>query len=105
MAAVGDHPLVTLGGLRYAMKVVQRPPEAIEDRNVSSVTRLVPPRAVKTALPMPPHTADRVRATRAAIRDVLHGRDTTRLVVVVGPCSIHDPAAAVDYAERLAAVS
>ncbi len=41
-----------------------------------------------------------VANTRQAIADVIHGRDS-RLVVVVGPCSIHDPAAAIDYAERL----
>ncbi|HUK34118.1 MAG TPA: 3-deoxy-7-phosphoheptulonate synthase, partial [Vicinamibacterales bacterium] len=42
---------------------------------------------------------------RQAIRDVIHGRDRNRLVVVVGPCSIHDPAAAMEYAERLVRVA
>ena len=74
--------------------------EALEDRNVTDVRPLVTPRAVKTALPVPAETAAAVRAAREAIRGVLHGQDD-RLVVVVGPCSIHDPAAAVDYAERL----
>jgi 3-deoxy-7-phosphoheptulonate synthase len=40
-------------------------------------------------------------AARNAIHAILHGTDD-RLLVVVGPCSVHDPAAAVDYAERLA---
>jgi 3-deoxy-7-phosphoheptulonate synthase len=42
-----------------------------------------------------------VARARGAIRDVLHGRDPRRLVVVVGPCSIHDPELALEYAERL----
>src|SRR5262249_26408486 len=41
----------------------------------------------------------------AAIRDVIHGRDPQRLVAVVGPCSIHDPAAAYEYAEKLKRVA
>lgn len=45
--------------------------------------------------------ADTVYAARAAIHDILHGPDD-RLLVVVGPCSIHDPKAARDYAGRLA---
>src|SRR5947209_16865303 len=44
-----------------------------------------------------------VMAARNAIHAILNGTDD-RLLVVVGPCSIHDPAAAVDYAERLAAM-
>ena len=74
----------------------------LEDRNVSAVVPLVSPRRVKTAAPLPEAAATCVDETRTAIRDVLHGRDRRRVVVVVGPCSIHDPAAAVEYAERLA---
>ncbi len=47
---------------------------------------------------------ERVAAARGAIADILEGRDD-RLVVVVGPCSIHDPAAALDYAGPLAAAA
>ena len=39
--------------------------------------------------------------TRDAIRRILHGRDRERLLIIVGPCSIHDTKAAIDYAERL----
>jgi 3-deoxy-7-phosphoheptulonate synthase len=79
--------------------------ERLEDRNVSAVIPLIPPRAVKEELPVAAEEAELVRSTRAAIRDVLHGRDRRRLVVVVGPCSIHDPQAALDYARRLAGVA
>src|ERR1700750_756611 len=47
-------------------------------------------------------TATRVAlAARNAIHAILHGTDD-RLLVIVGPCSVHDPEAAVDYAQRLA---
>src|SRR5690625_6464144 len=42
-----------------------------------------------------------VHGSRKAIHQILHGKDD-RLVVVIGPCSIHDPKAALEYAERLA---
>ena len=77
-------------------------PERLDDRNVTAVTPLVAPRVVRETFRLPPEAAARVRTTRAAIRDILHGRDRHRLLVVVGPCSIHDPAAALEYAQRLA---
>ncbi|MGB6183348.1 MAG: 3-deoxy-7-phosphoheptulonate synthase [Rhodococcus sp. (in: high G+C Gram-positive bacteria)] len=46
----------------------------------------------------------RVSADRAALRDILDGADD-RLAVIVGPCSVHDPVAAMDYAGRLAALA
>jgi 3-deoxy-7-phosphoheptulonate synthase len=79
--------------------------EQLEDRNVTEVVPLVSPGAVKQRLAVGAAEADVVRRARGAIRDVLHGRDRRRLVVVVGPCSIHDPEAALDYAGRLAAVA
>ncbi|PXX98202.1 3-deoxy-7-phosphoheptulonate synthase [Halomonas sp. LBP4] len=56
---------------------------------------------LRRALPLPPGLAERIAGQRQAIRDVLDGRDD-RLLVVVGPCSIHDPEAALAYARRLA---
>ncbi len=79
--------------------------EKIEDRNVEGIMPLISPRAVKAAQPLTPRAAELVSDTRRAIRDVLHGRDRNRLVVVVGPCSIHDPAAALDDARRLLAIA
>jgi 3-deoxy-7-phosphoheptulonate synthase len=52
-------------------------------------------------IPRTPTATRIVMAARNAIHAILHGTDD-RLLVVVGPCSVHDPAAAVDYAERLA---
>lgn len=67
-----------------------------------AVRPLASPRALKSKLPLPEFVADRVRRTRAAIRDVLHGNDLQRLVVLAGPCSIHDRSAALEYGRRLA---
>jgi len=75
--------------------------DSIEDRNLLRLDPLVCPREVKTRLPLSAEAASSVTQARGSIRDVLHGRDMHRLVVVVGPCSIHDPAAAVEYAHRL----
>ncbi|NNL67586.1 MAG: 3-deoxy-7-phosphoheptulonate synthase [Myxococcales bacterium] len=79
--------------------------EAIENTHLIDVQPLTPPAEVKRRLPQSADTRATVLAARGAIRDVLHGRDRERLVVVVGPCSIHDPAAALDYARRLRAVA
>ena len=76
-------------------------PERIENRNLVEVTPLIPPRAVKAKLPLTEAAAAVVLAARRAIRDVIHGRDQQRLVVIIGPCSIHDPAAAYEYARNL----
>ena len=59
------------------------------------------PAALAARLPRSPRAAATVERGRAAVRDALHGKDP-RFVAIVGPCSIHDPAAALDYAERLA---
>jgi 3-deoxy-7-phosphoheptulonate synthase len=64
---------------------------------------LDPPDVIKSALPITSDAEATVLAGRAAIRDVLAGRDG-RLLVVVGPCSIHDGPAALEYAGKLAAL-
>jgi 3-deoxy-7-phosphoheptulonate synthase len=53
------------------------------------------------AIPLDAETAATVSAARTAVHRILHGQDD-RLVVVIGPCSIHDPVAALEYAQRLA---
>jgi len=62
------------------------------------------PADVRAMLPLPAQAARAVAAGRRAIRDILERRDR-RLLVVVGPCSIHDPVAALDYAQRLAGLA
>jgi 3-deoxy-7-phosphoheptulonate synthase len=75
--------------------------EPIENRNVEALRPLQPPSAVKRELPLTEAAAHTVEGARGAIREVLHARDPKRLVVVVGPCSIHDPEQALEYARRL----
>lgn len=75
-----------------------------ENTRVSGVTRLVSPREVKAQLPASPEILDQVAKHRETCRRILRGEDP-RLLVIVGPCSIHDPVSALDYARRLAALS
>jgi len=72
-----------------------------ENRNIVGFQELTPPAQVKAALRPTPEVESLVLNTRCHIRDVLTGLDDRRLVVIVGPCSVHDPDAALDYARRL----
>jgi 3-deoxy-7-phosphoheptulonate synthase len=70
------------------------------DLNVIDTQPLRTPDGLKAELPITPGAAELVYRTREQIRAVLRGRDP-RLLVVVGPCSVHDPKAALEYADRL----
>ncbi|MFM8594539.1 MAG: 3-deoxy-7-phosphoheptulonate synthase [Chloroflexota bacterium] len=70
------------------------------DLRIESLKPLIPPAILLEQQPLAPRSAEMVRATRNQISDVLNFRDD-RLVVVVGPCSAHDPAAAEEYGRRL----
>ena len=71
-----------------------------DDLRVLRVGPLIPPAILQEELPLSVSGAAMIRSARGAIGDVVHGRDR-RLLVVVGPCSIHDPDAAREYAGRL----
>ncbi len=71
-----------------------------ENLHVSSIQPLISPRELKTKLPVTEAANATVLAARTAIRRILEGKDS-RLLVITGPCSIHDPAAAIEYANRL----
>ena len=75
-----------------------------QDLRVVSAQRLPAPSASKNALPMTERANRTVVAGRAAVQNILAQRDH-RLLVVVGPCSIHDPQGAMDYAHRLGALA
>lgn len=64
---------------------------------------LPPPVELMAEMPLTPHQAHTVAESRRAIRRILNRQDE-RLLVIVGPCSIHDTEAALDYAHRLAAL-
>lgn len=78
-------------------------PGRTENLNVSGFTPLITPRALKERHPLTPAAERTVLAGRRAAQDILHGKGD-RLLVVVGPCSVHDYAGAVEYAHRLAAL-
>lgn len=71
-----------------------------EDVNVDSVGPMLPPAILQEDIASTDEGRECVKSARRAIRSVLRGSDD-RLVVVVGPCSVHDTAAALDYAKRL----
>jgi 3-deoxy-7-phosphoheptulonate synthase len=61
------------------------------------------PAELGTAHPITDDVAERIKNSRRQIEDILTGRDN-RLLVIVGPCSVHDTDAALDYAERLSKI-
>ena len=72
-----------------------------DDLRIRGITELATPDQVTRERPCTDRAADVVSSTRRALQGILHGRDD-RLVVVIGPCSIHDVHAAREYAGRLA---
>jgi len=79
-------------------------PTALENLNVLSQHTLLSPSQLHEDIPASAQAMQTVSAARVALGDVLSGRDA-RLLVVVGPCSIHDTVAAMDYARRLKALA
>src|SRR5919106_719927 len=75
--------------------------EQIENTHLVELRPLISPRAVKAKLPLTEEVATVVLRARQAIHDILHGRHRHRLLIIVGPCSIHDPEAAYEYAQKL----
>jgi 3-deoxy-7-phosphoheptulonate synthase len=76
-------------------------PQRTENLNVVSLDVMPSPDEVKSRIPLTEAAADTVVKGRRTLEAILDGSDP-RLFVVVGPCSIHDPAAGLDYARRLA---
>ncbi|EKT4467681.1 3-deoxy-7-phosphoheptulonate synthase [Pseudomonas putida] len=72
--------------------------------NTAVSQRLPSPHLLKQQMPLGSALAQQVQQHRQAIRAILEGLDP-RLLVVVGPCSLHDPRSALEYADRLAALS
>src|SRR5262249_22827770 len=71
-----------------------------DDLRIERVRPLVSPAVLQEELPLPDAAAELIQRSRRAIERSLFG-DDARLLVIVGPCSIHDPAAALEYAQRL----
>ncbi len=74
-----------------------------DDQRIKEVTPLPPPEHLIRFFPIADTPVERlIGQTRNAVRNILNGQDD-RLLVVIGPCSIHDPIAALDYARQLKA--
>ncbi|RME33509.1 MAG: 3-deoxy-7-phosphoheptulonate synthase [Gammaproteobacteria bacterium] len=72
-----------------------------DDLRIREMTEVIPPAQLHGELPITDRAAETVHDAREAIRKIIHGEDD-RLLVVTGPCSIHDTEAAREYARRLA---
>jgi len=75
-------------------------PTKISDLHISLEEPLPPPRELHTELPVGEAEAAHIDKWRSVVRDILLAKDA-RLLVVVGPCSIHEPESALEYADRL----
>jgi 3-deoxy-7-phosphoheptulonate synthase len=71
-----------------------------KDLRIQSIRPLLPPAILLEELPLSEEGSVFVTESRKTIKNIIDKKDD-RLMVVVGPCSIHDPVAAIDYAERL----
>ena len=72
-----------------------------DDQRIRDITPLPPPEHLIRFFPIAGTPVEKlITHTRDTVRRILHRKDD-RLLVIIGPCSIHDPAAALDYAKRL----
>src|SRR5215510_6380534 len=71
-----------------------------DDLRIKEIKELLSPDQIRRELPLTEKAAETTHEARQAIHRILHGADD-RLLVIVGPCSIHDPKAALEYARKL----
>jgi 3-deoxy-7-phosphoheptulonate synthase len=71
-----------------------------DDLRIKAIKELSPPAQIHQELPISENAANTVYTTRKRIHKILHNEDD-RLLVIIGPCSVHDPVAAMEYAQRL----
>jgi 3-deoxy-7-phosphoheptulonate synthase len=88
--------------MNFEMREIPRQhADRVRDQRIERVVELVSPAEILEDLPLDPKREDAVLAHRAEVKGILD-RDDDRLLVIVGPCSVHDPEAATEYAQRLA---
>lgn len=90
--------------LSVAVKPSELTRQCVTLDDAPAPTRLPSTLQLKSRLPLSPLLAAQIDSHRHAIRAILDG-DDSRLLVVAGPCSLHDPQSAMEYAERLAALA
>lgn len=79
-------------------------PMRVRDQRIEQVVPLTTPALLHHELPLDPSLAESVLESRRAVARIIDHADD-RLLTVVGPCSVHDPKAALEYAQRLARVA
>ena len=72
----------------------------IDDIRITDMRELIPPRSLLDDLPVDHDTAEHIANSRQAVERIIHGGDD-RLLVIIGPCSIHDRQAALEYGGKL----
>ncbi|MCK4587755.1 MAG: 3-deoxy-7-phosphoheptulonate synthase, partial [Gammaproteobacteria bacterium] len=70
-----------------------------DDLRIGEIKEVIAPAEALKSHPITDVASETVAKTRQAVHDILIGKDD-RLLVVIGPCSIHDPKAALEYAKR-----
>ncbi len=71
-----------------------------DDLRINHVTEVESPASIHNQFPISESAATTIANSRTAIHNILHGKDD-RLLVIIGPCSVHDPKSAIEYAENL----
>lgn len=105
-AIFGGLPIVSQDGFMISKTTTDQSgntdqTSATDDQRIARITPLPPPEHLIRFFPIAgTEIEDLIRSTRQNIVHMLHGRDD-RLLVIIGPCSIHDPVAALEYARRL----
>jgi 3-deoxy-7-phosphoheptulonate synthase len=91
--------------MNFEMKELPRQQsDRVRDQRIERAVELVSPAEILADLPLGPEREDAVLRHRAEVKSILD-RDDDRLLVVVGPCSVHDPEAAIEYAQRLSTIA
>jgi len=87
-----------------ACAILVRMLQRTDDLRITETRPLIPPAILIEEIPVSETASNVIAETRRAVADVIAGRDP-RFVVIAGPCSIHDPKAALEYATRLKAMA
>ena len=73
---------------------------SIENTNIVSIDKIITPNELKSKHQLDQSTRDNIIQWRSEIDNIIQGKDK-RLLVIMGPCSIHDTEAAIDYANKI----
>lgn len=74
--------------------------DSLHNVNICDEKVLLTPKGLKQEFPLPEHLRKQIEESRKVISDIIHKRDKRQLIVI-GPCSIHDPVSALEYARKL----